>query len=740
MTSTSRIATALKKVVAAAPLLLALGLAAPAAQAADASPWLNKTLTADQRATLLEKELTIDERISLVHGPMAMIFFPGMKLPEGAIGSAGFIPGIARLGIPAQQESDASLGVTNPGNVRPGDTATALPSSLLLAATFNPDLAYKGGAVVGTEARSRGINVQLAGGANLARDPRGGRNFEYAGEDPLLAGSIAGAAIKGIEDQHVISTVKHFAINDQETGRNFANSIISEQAMRESDLLAFQIAIEKGQPGAIMCSYNLVNGAYACGNDHLLNKVLKQDWGYKGYVMSDWGAVKSTDFAVKGLDQQSGEQLDKAIWFGAPLKTAVENGTIPAARLSDMTHRILRSMFAAGLFDAPAQVTVDKAANAEVSRQAASEGIVLLKNDGNLLPLAATAKTILIVGGHADAGVLSGGGSSQVTSDPDQLAIPVGGEGMMAAFNRMNFHASSPVKALKDRLPGATIRFDTGRYPAEAARKAKEADLVIVFGNQWMAEGDDAPDLNLPDGQDALIGALAEANAHTVVVLQTGGAVNMPWLDKTPAVLEAWYSGQKGGEAIADVLTGAVNPSGHLPVTFPVSIDQYPRGTMPGLGLPDGQVFDVHYDEGADIGYRRFAALGQKALFPFGYGLSYTRFSYSDVKVTGGDTLSVSFKVTNTGTVRGKDAPQVYLEQTPTQRTKRLIGFSKVDLAPGESTTVTLKADSRLLSQFDDKASHWTQAAGRYDVSVAHDAEEAGVKGGATLKFATRRP
>ena len=739
MKPTSSIAAKLSRAASTAALLVALALPF-GASAAETAPWQDKSLSADQRAAMLEKALTPDERLSLVHGPMAMIFFPGMKLPEGAIGSAGFIPGIARLGIPAQQQSDASLGVTNPGNVRPGDTATALPSSLLLAATFNTDLAFKGGVVVGEEARSRGINVQLAGGVNLARDPRGGRNFEYTGEDPLLAGMIAGSAIKGIQSQNIISTMKHFAINDQETGRNFANSVISESAMRESDLLAFQIALEVGQPGSVMCAYNLVNGAYACGNDHLLNNVLKRDWGYKGYVMSDWGAVKSTDFAMKGLDQQSGEQLDKQVWFGEPLKAAIASGEVPAARLSDMSRRILRSMFAAGLFDSPAPVTVDRAANAEVSRQAAAEGIVLLKNEGNLLPLAATAKNILIVGGRADAGVLSGGGSSQVTSDAGQLAIPVGGEGMMAAFNRMNFHPSSPVKALKDRLPNVNIRFDTGRYPAEAVRKAKEADLVIVFGNQWMAEGDDAPDLSLPDGQDALISALADANARTVVVLQTGGAVTMPWLSKTPAVIEAWYSGQKGGEAIADVLTGAVNPSGRLPVTFPLSIDQYPRSVMPGLGLPDGQVFDVRYDEGADVGYRRFAALKQKALFPFGHGLSYTQFAYSDVKVTGGKTLTVSFKVTNTGKLAGKDAPQVYLDQLPAGATKRLIGFSKVSLAPGESKTVTVTADPRLLSRFDETTHKWVQAAGQYSVSVARNAEDAGVKGSATLAASTREP
>ncbi|ESQ83187.1 beta-glucosidase [Asticcacaulis benevestitus] len=737
MKPTYSIGAKLSRAVSATALLVALALPLSAA-AAETAPWLDKSLSADQRAILLDKALTPEERLGLVHGPMALAFEPGEKLPEGAIGSAGFIRGVPRLGIPAQQQSDAALGVTNPENVRPGDTATALPSGLLLAATFNPDIAFRGGAMVGQEARSRGINVQLAGGVNLARDPRAGRNFEYVGEDPLLAGMIAGSGIKGIQSQHIISTMKHFAINDQETGRNFANSVISESAMRESDLLAFQIALEVGQPGSVMCAYNLINGAYACGNDHLLNTVLKGDWGYKGYVMSDWGAVKSMNFVMKGLDQQSGEQLDEQVWFGEPLKAAIASGAVPAARLSDMSRRLLRSMFIAGFFDSPAPVKVDRAVNAEVSRQAAAEGIVLLKNEANLLPLASTVKNILIVGGHADAGVLSGGGSTQVTSDVKQLAVPIGGEAVMADV--MYFHPSSPVQALKERLPNATIRFDTGRYPAEAVRKAREADLVIVFGNQWMAEGEDAADLSLPDGQDALISAVAEANAHTVVVLQTGGAVAMPWLSKTPAVVEAWYSGQKGGEAIADVLTGAVNPSGRLPVTFPLSIDQYPRTVMPGLGLPDGQVFEVRYDEGADIGYRRFAALKQKALFPFGRGLSYTQFAYSDVKVTGGKSLTISFKVTNTGKVAGKDAPQVYLDQAPAGAIKRLIGFSKVSLAPGESKTVTVTADQRLLSRFDETTRTWIQTAGQYGISVAHDAEDDGVKGSSTLVGSTRKP
>ena len=720
--------------------LMALGIALSAQAAEPAKPWLDAKLSPDARAGLLNAAMTNDERLSFLHGPMALPIFGG-KLPDGAIGSAGYYPPNPRLGIPALQESDASLGVTNPLGVRPGDRATALPSGLALAATFNADIAFAGGAMVGNEARHKKINVQLAGGANLARDPRNGRNFEYVGEDPWLAGVMAGEQIRGIQSEGVISTVKHFALNDQETGRNFANGVIDEAALRESDLLAFQIAIEKGQPGSVMCAYNLVNGEHACGHDWLLNKVLKGDWGYKGWVMSDWGAVKATDFALKGLDQQSGEQLDKQVWFGEPLKATVASGAVPQARLEDMNRRILRSMFAAGLFDAPkATGEIDYAAHAEIAAQEAAEGIVLLKNTEGLLPLAATAKKILVIGGHADAGVLSGGGSSQVFAGEGQLNVPLGGEGMLAMFRNANFHPSSPLKALRERLPDAEVRFYDGRYAAEAARLAKAADVVIVFGLQWMGENEDASDLSLPDGQDHLISAVTAANPNTVVVLETGGPVAMPWLDKAGAVLQAWYPGQKGGEVIADIVTGKINPSGRLPMTFPASLDQYPRINLPGLDVPDGQVFDVVYDEGADVGYRRFAKTGAKPLFPFGYGLSYTQFSYADLKVTGGQTVSVSFTVTNTGKLAGKDAPQVYLTHTPEAKTQRLIGFSKVELAPGESRTVSLTADPRLLANFNAKTQKWELAGGDYTVTVATSAADEGLVGEARVIKRSLKP
>ncbi|OYQ31652.1 glycosyl hydrolase [Niveispirillum lacus] len=704
--------------------------------------WRNPSLSPDERARLLDAELTLDERIGLLHGPMALSFPGGPPLPARSVGGAGFIPGVPRLGIPALTETDASLGITNPGEVRPGDTATALPASVALAASFNPKLAYEGGAIIAKEAAARGFNVLLAGGVNLARDPRNGRNFEYLGEDPWLAGTLAGESIKAIQDQNIISTVKHFSLNGQETGRFYANSIIQEAAHRESDLLAFQIAIEKGQPGSVMCAYNLVNGDYSCGNDHLLNGVLKGDWGYKGWVMSDWGAVHATDYALKGLDQQSGEQLDSQVWFGEPLKQAALAGTVPETRLSDMSRRILRSMFAAGLFDGkPVKPQIDPAAHAAVAKKVADEGIVLLANKG-LLPLKGGAgKRIVVIGGHADAGVLSGAGSSQVTATGGNArVVPVGGDGPMAMWGRQIFHPSSPLKALRAVLPDATISFADGRYPAEAAAAAKAADIAIVFANQWMAEALDAYDLSLPQGQDEMIQAVAAANPNSIVVLQTGGPVLMPWLDKVGAVVAAWYSGQKGGESIADVLTGRVNPSGRLPVTFPASLDQYPRRDLPGWGLPKKQQFDVVYEEGADVGYRRFATLGMKPLFPFGHGLSYTTFAYDKLSVKGGDTLTVSFRVTNTGAVAGKDAPQVYLTGAGGVKLQRLIGFDKVDLKPGETRTVTLKADPRLLASFDEAGRQWRIAGGTYEVTVGPTAEKAALTGTAKISKRVMKP
>ncbi len=682
----------------------------------------------DARAAAVVARMTLDEKIALIHGRFPLL----MKgRPAGMTFHAGYIPGLPRLGVPDLQESDASLGVANASR-GPNDDATALPSGLALAASFDPAIAYAGGAMIGKEARQKGFNILLAGGVNLVREPRNGRNFEYLGEDPLLAGIMAGQSIKGIQSNHIVSTVKHYALNAQETGRHVANAVIDPVALQDSDLLAFHIAIETGRPGSVMCAYNKVNGAYACENAALFD-TLKTDWGYKGWVMSDWGAVHSADAALAGLDQESGQELDRQVYFDGPLRAAIASGRIPLKRLDEMATRILYGLAANGVLDHPVQAGgLDTTADAAVAQRAAESGIVLLKNTGDVLPLARTARSILVVGGHADVGVPSGGGSSQV--------IPIGSAHFKAPSwapswgGGMIYHPSAPLAAIRARAPGATVAFDPGTDPAAAAAAAAKADLVIVFATQWASEGADVS-LSLPDDQDALIAAVAAANPRTVVVLETGGPVLTPWIDKPAAVLEAWYAGSRGGEAIARVLYGEVNPGGRLPVSFPASEAQLPRPKLDGdpnakesLDPAAGQPgFDVTYLEGADVGYRWYEKTSAKPQFPFGYGLSYTRFIHRDLKVAGGRSLRVRFKVTNTGPRAGVDTPQVYAA-LPGQ-TRRLVGWSRVALKPGETRTIRVVADPRLLSRFDGASHRWRPTEGTYRVTVGEAADGAGLAG-----------
>lgn len=724
------------------------GTAVPlVAQESPARPWLDKALPVEKRVGLLLAAMTTDEKIALMHGPMAVSFSRDVKLPEGAVGSAGYIAGNARLGIPALQESDASLGVTNPVMVRgAADMSTPLPSSLSWAATFNPQIAFAGGRMVGGEARSKGINVMLAGGVNLARDPRNGRNFEYVGEDPLLAGIIAGEAVRGIQSMNVISTVKHYALNNQEQNRMTVDAIIGEGAARESDLLAFQIAIERGKPGSVMCAYNLINGQYGCENRWLLNDVLKRDWGYDGFVMSDWGAVHSLDALANGLDQQSGEQLDKQVWFDKPLKAGLAEGKVPAARVDDAARRILRAMFAHGLFDDSSRPSVDFAAHAQIAQNAAEEGIVLLENRKGLLPLAVSAKRIVVIGGHADAGVPAGGGSSQVTNPWRPAGVNVrsfalGGEGLIGAFNNLVFHPSAPLAAIRARFKDAQVSFDTGAYASSAAVAAKNADVAILFIYQPSTEGFDVADMSLPFGQEALIEAVTAANPNTVVVLQTGNPVHMPWAHKAGAVLQAWYGGARGGEAIARVISGDVNPSGRLPLSWPVDESQLPRPAIPGTGAGASDAVSVDYRiEGADVGYRWFAREGIAPRYWFGHGLSYTRFGYSGLTLRGGKAPGADVTVTNSGARAGQDVVQLYLTGSPDGMGRRLLGFQKVALAPGESRKVSFSVDPRLLARFDEAKHGWRIAAGRYEFSLGTDAGTMVLAGTTTLPASTLKP
>lgn len=704
----------------AATCLASLYASTGQSQEAGADAWAARTLA----------QLKTDEKLALLQGYLTARV-PEKERPD-IPSSAGYVPGVPRLGIPMLVESDASLGIANMGGfMRRGDEATALPSGLAMGSSWNPAQVEASGAIMGTETRAKGFNVLLAGGINLAREPRNGRNFEYFSEDPLLSGVMGGHSIKGIQSKQVISTAKHYLLNAQETGRSFADVRMGEAAMRESDLLAFQIALEVGDPGSIMCSYNKVNGEHACENRFLLNHVLRDDWKFKGWVMSDWGAVHSVSIGA-GLDQESGTQPKGTSYFGAGLRDALNNGRVSQFEIDRAVLRILRTMKAKGLVGAaPARsTTIDFDTHLAVAQSVAEQGIVLLKNEGNLLPLTSTAKRIVVIGAHADKGVPQGGGSSQVW--------PVGGAALSlsipgdAFYHKRLYMPSPPLAALQANLPRATITFDDGTDPVRAAAAAASADIAIVFAEQFTAEAHDVLSLALPADQDAMISAVAAANPRTVVVLETGGPVAMPWLDKVPAVIEAWYSGNRGGLAIANVLSGKVNPSGRLPVTFPASLAQAPNPTLPGSGSiklkPNSDLYDlpedsggltIEYPEGSDVGYRWYARKGYQPLFPFGYGLSYTRFQTSRAAITG---LTAKVEIRNTGTRAGADVAQLYLVSRNGKPLRRLVGFQRVELGTGQRRAVSLDIDPRLLA--DWSGTGWTMPAGTYVFAAGRHADD----------------
>ena len=686
-------------------------------------------LDADVRAQEIETRMTDDERFALLVcliGPSEMWPLRDERIPADVATSTGYAPGAPRLGIPALRMNDAGLGVTNPG-YRPGDTATALPSGQALAASFNPALARAAGEVIGREARSRGINVQLAGAINLARDPRNGRNFEYHSEDPLLSATMVAESIQGIQQQGVISTTKHYCLNCNETNRHWLDAVIDPDAHRESDLLAFEIAIERSAPGAVMAAYNKVNGQYAAANHVLINDVLKGSWGYRGWVMSDWGGTPGWECALHGLDQECGAQLDVLFWqseaFSDHLRAAYAEGRLSKERLSDMVRRILRSMFAVGIDRWGPSPPPDMKAHNEIARQIARQGAVLLTNRGALPLQPASAARIAVIGGYAHRGVPTGCGSSAVVP-PGGYAdvIPIGGPGLTASLRNLYLLPSSPLDELRKRFPNAHIEFDPGISPAEAVLAARRADIAIVFAVRVEGEGFDIADLSLPWGQDAVIAAVSAVNPNTVVVLETGNPVDMPWRDSVNAIVQAWYPGQAGGQAIAEILAGQVNPSGRLPLTFPADLGQTPRPELPDLGAPWGTPTTIHYSEGADVGYRWFARTGRTPMFAFGHGLSYTRFEYDDLVVTGGDTVNATFTVVNTGDRDGADVPQLYLTAAAGERRLVLLGFERIELAPGATGRVTIEADPRLLARYDGSVGSWRIEPGAYSVAVGASA------------------
>ncbi|MDF0545846.1 glycoside hydrolase family 3 C-terminal domain-containing protein [Sphingobium sp. H39-3-25] len=691
---------------------------------------------AQAKAATTVKAMTAQEKTILTYGILPSDI-PGkpVPIPADAIVGAGYVAGIPRLSVPALKESDASLGVSYVMGARK-DGATALPSGVAMASTWNPALIRRGGEMIGAEARAKGFNVLLAGGVNLMRDPRNGRTFEYLSEDPLLSGVLAGNAIAGVQSNHIIATIKHLAFNGQETGRQFADVKLSDAAARESDLLAFQLGIEIGNPGSVMCSYNRVAGKRACDSDYLLNKVLKRDWRYKGFVMSDWGAVPGVEAALNGLDQQSGAQLDPQIYFSDRLARAATRDPAYAARLDDMNRRILWAIYANGLdqHSVAAGGKIDFPAHAAVAEEVAKQGIVLLRNMRDTLPLAASAKRILVIGGYANAGVLSGAGSSQVQGEGGpSIVVPVGRKDMpFAQFLSQQYHDSVPLDAIRAKAPSAIVTYRDGNYISEAVAQAKRADVVIIFATKWSTEGQDQPDLSLPHGQDALIDAVSAANPRSIVVLETGNPVLMPWLDRTAAVVQAWYPGARGAQAIASVLFGETNPSGRLPITFPASEADLPRAKVDGFdwvepnftGAPPttDASLPVDYDiEGSDVGYRWNARTGKKALFPFGFGLSYTRFANTALKTNG---RTAQLTVSNIGDRAGATVAQLYLVSRGGKAARRLVGFERVELPAGQKRQLKLTIDPRLLAEWNGAG--WTIPDGTYGFALGENAEALG--------------
>jgi beta-glucosidase len=680
------------------PLIIGLALAAAAAfltvaagpqtalAASAACPWVGSSAPIPQRVSEVLARMTQAQEVALV---------------TGASGSSyvGLIPAIGSLCIPALNLEDGPAGVAD------GMTGvTQLPAPVDAAATWDTSQEKLYGQVVGTEEAAKGSTVDLGPTINIVRDPRWGRAFESIGEDPYLNGTLGAAEIQGVQSTGTMAQVKHFAVYNQETNRNTPadNAIVSTQALQEIYLPAFQDAVQQGAASSVMCSYSTVNGTYACQNPYLLTTVLRQQFGFPGFVTSDWGATHSTAASANaGLDM---DMPGNDGYYGSSLASAVSSGSVPAATLNSMTSHVLTEMFAFGLFDKPATgspaETATSTADQNDALQTAEEGSVLLKNSGNVLPLGSSDTSIAVIGADASSSAQSaGGGSASVNSSGTVTPL----QGITAAAPH-----------------GVTVSYNNGSSDSSAAALAASSSVAVVFASDFEAEGSDLTSIDLGTADDNLISAVAAANPDTIVVLNTGSAVTMPWLSQVKGVLEAWYPGQEDGSAIAALLFGSVNPSGHLPVTFPASLSQVPASTTAQW---PGQNGTVQYSEGIDVGYRWYDAQGLTPLFPFGYGLSYTTFSFSNLKVgtlPDGGAATVTATVTNTGSRAGADVAQLYVSDPAAagQPPRQLEGFQRVSLAPGASQTVQFQLTQKNLQYWNPASSTWATATGSYGVEV----------------------
>ncbi|MEZ0096160.1 glycoside hydrolase family 3 C-terminal domain-containing protein [Streptacidiphilus sp. EB129] len=668
-----------------------------------ACPWVHSSAPIPQRVSQLLSRMTLDQKIALMTG-------------SGGSRYAGSTPAIGSLCIPAMNLHDGPAGV---GDDWGFTGATQLPAPVDIAATWDTGAEQTYGQVIGAEQAAKGATVDLGPTINIVRDPRWGRAFETVGEDPYLNGQMGAADIRGVQSTGVMAQVKHLAVYNQEKGRNTSadNAIVSDQALQEIYLPAFQTAVQQGAPSSVMCSYSTINNTPACQNTQILDSALRRQFGFTGFITSDWdgGLVDDNNNPYQPyIENAANAGLDQDMppgKYGNALKSAVTAGRVSQSTIDTAVSRILTQMFAFGQFDqAPTGSPAQPATNAtdqSTAAQLAAEGTVLLKNSDNALPLAASTGSIAVIGAASTNAMTAGGGSAHVASSG----------------------TVTPLDAITKRAGnGTTVKYDDGTNTNSAAALAASSSVAVVFVNKGEGEGTDLGDIDL-GSQNALISAVAAANPNTIVVLNTGSAVTMPWLSSVKGVLEAWYPGQQAGTAIASLLFGDTNPSGHLPVTFPTSLSDVPANTTaqwPGTNTNS----TVQYSEGVDVGYRWYDAKNITPLFPFGYGQSYTSFSFSNLHVgtlPQGGAATVTATVTNTGARAGSDVAQLYITQPASagEPVRQLQGFERVDLQPGQSKTVTFQLTQTSLQHYDSTAGALTTSTGAYGIAVGDAASDA---------------
>ena len=699
--------------------------------------YLDSSKPIEERVEDALSRLTLEEKVALTHAQ-----------------SKFCSPGVARLGIPEFWMTDG------PHGIRPevlwdeweqagwtNDSCVAFPALTCLAASWDPEIARLYGKSIGEEARYRNKTVLLGPGVNIYRSPLNGRNFEYMGEDPYLAGKMVVPYVQGVQQNGVAACVKHYALNNQEVNRHTTNVIVDDRALYEIYLPAFKAAVQEGNVWAIMGSYNLYKNQHGCHNQYLLNDILKGEWGFDGVVVSDWGGVHNTQEAItNGLDMEFGSWTNGLsngasnaydnYYLADPYLKLIREGKVGTKELDDKVRRILRLAYRTTMDRNRPYGSLCSEAHFAAARRIGKEGIVLLQNRNDLLPIDLNrAKRIAVIGENAIKMMTVGGGSSSLKvkyelSPLDGIRKRVGDQAEVIYARGYVGDPSGEYNGVKS---GQDL--EDSRSPeeliAEAVAVAKEADYVIFIGGlnksaHQDCEDADRKELGLSYGQDKAITALAKANKNLIVVNISGNAIAMPWVKEVPAIVQAWYLGSEAGSAIASVLTGDVNPSGKLPFTFPASLQDvgaHKLGEYPGTPRSDGSpIVDQKYNEGIFVGYRWVDKEKTKPLFSFGHGLSYTTFAYgkavADKKVMGQDeTLTITLPVTNTGCREGSEVIQLYisdLQSSLPRPVKELKGFSKVKLAPGETREVTFTIGKEALSFFDDTRHEWVTEPGKF--------------------------